>query len=114
MSPELFPDAAVDDEVGRGVDRQEEVVKVQQVKHQDLKREQFSSLGFFFLLPWNSLAAQFSIGHTPGIEPRPSASRGKPLTPTARLQPRVEQFLTKWHIAEAWFAYAILLLTGVN
>ena len=48
VSPELFPDAAVDDEVGRGVDRQEEVVKVQQVKHQDLKREQFSSLGFIF------------------------------------------------------------------
>ena len=48
VSPELFPDAAVDDEVGRGVDRKEEVVKVQQVKHQDLKREQFSSLGLFF------------------------------------------------------------------
>ena len=51
-------------------------------------------LGVLFLLHCNSLAAQFSIGHTPGIEPRPSASRGKHLTPTARLQPRVEQFLT--------------------
>ena len=71
-------------------------------------------LGVHFLLHWNSLPAQFSIGHTPGIEPRTSASVGKHLSPPARLWTRFEQFLVKRDIVEAWFAYAILLLTVVN